>query len=99
MNTEPSDTPRTDAAVEIVDVAFNWIDGPASYSRGVVDPDFARELERENAALRVSLKEACDLEHEKHTALAVAEGRCELLERELAELRAAIDAAWKEAKP
>jgi DNA repair exonuclease SbcCD ATPase subunit len=47
-----SDTPRTDAAVFAVDVAFTSHDGLASEPKNVVEPDFARELERENAALR-----------------------------------------------
>ncbi len=47
-----SDTPRTDAQVFTVDVAFTSHDGLASEPKEVVEPDFARELERENAALR-----------------------------------------------
>jgi len=47
-----SDTPRTDAEVFAVDVAFVSHDGLASEPKNVVEPDFARQLERENAALR-----------------------------------------------
>lgn len=47
-----SDTPRTDAAVREVDVAFVGHWGLASEPQEFVPPEFARELERENAALR-----------------------------------------------
>ena len=47
-----SDTPRTDAAVREVDVAFVGHWGLASEPQEFVPPEFARELERENAELR-----------------------------------------------
>lgn len=53
-----SNTPRTDAAVFTVDVAFVSHDGLASEPKNVVEPDFARLLERENAVLRSLLREA-----------------------------------------
>lgn len=53
-----SDTPKTDAAVFTVDVAFVSHDGLASEPEEVVEPDFARQLERENAELRKLLREA-----------------------------------------
>lgn len=60
-----SDTPKTDAAVFTVDVAFVSHDGLASEPEEVVEPDFARQLERENAALR-SLAAAMADEMEQH---------------------------------
>lgn len=53
-----SDTPRTDAEVFAVDVAFVSHDGLASEPKNVVEPDFARQLERENAALREAFAKA-----------------------------------------
>jgi len=47
-----SDTPRTDAAVRDVDVAFVGHWGLSSEPQEFVSPEFTRELERENAALR-----------------------------------------------
>lgn len=47
-----NDTPRTDAAIKIIDVAFDSYDGLASSPGMYVEPDFARELERENNELR-----------------------------------------------
>jgi hypothetical protein len=66
-----SDTPRTDAFEALPDRPINWW-------------DFARELERENAALRVD-KERLDW-LEKYGATPICS-------------RAAIDAARKEARP
>ena len=79
-----SDTPKTDAAV--------FLTIGAGYNS--VDPNFARELERENAALRAD-KERLDW---------IAKNRSvSVTERPLAvtpdSLRAAIDAARKEAQP
>lgn len=56
-----SDTPRTDAEVFEVDVVFVSYDGPAFEPKNVVEPDFARELERENAALREENRKAHDM--------------------------------------
>ena len=53
-----SDTPRTDAEVFAVDVAFVSHDGLASEPKNVIEPEFARQLERENAALRSLVREA-----------------------------------------
>jgi len=47
-----SDTPRTDAAVRDVDVAFVGHWGLSSEPQEFVSPEFTRELERENAELR-----------------------------------------------
>lgn len=52
-----SDTPRTDAEVFEVDVVFVSYDGPAFEPKNVVEPDFARELERENTALREQVEQ------------------------------------------
>lgn len=49
MNT---DTPRTDAEIREVDVAYEGFDGLSSFPEQYVSLDFARELEREIAALR-----------------------------------------------
>lgn len=54
-----SDTPRTDAAVRDVDVAFVGHWGLSSEPQEFVSPEFTRELERENAALRAD-KERLD---------------------------------------
>ncbi len=51
-----SDTPRTDAAVREVDVAFVGHWGLASEPQEFVPPEFARELERENAALEHTIE-------------------------------------------
>jgi hypothetical protein len=51
-----SDTPRTDAAVRDVDVAFVGHWGLSSEPQEFVSPEFTRELERENAALREACK-------------------------------------------
>ena len=53
-----SDTPRTDAEVFAVDVAFVSHDGLASEPKNVIEPEFARQLERDNTALRSLLREA-----------------------------------------
>lgn len=55
-----SDTPRTDAAVREVDVAFVGHWGLASEPQEFVPPEFARELERENAELRENKKRLLD---------------------------------------
>ena len=47
-----SDTPRTDANILAIDVAFVSFDGLASEPKEVIEPDFARELERELATER-----------------------------------------------
>lgn len=52
MSEPTSDTPKTDAA------AFDSFDGMVD----VIDADFARELERENAKLRAALV-TCRREH------------------------------------
>lgn len=44
-----SETPRTDAAIHMVDVAFVGADGLSSYPGESIEPSFARELERELA--------------------------------------------------
>ena len=60
----PSETPRTEAALKNVDVAFVGYDGLSSCPEAYVEPDFAREMERENAKLRASLAETlAQLEH------------------------------------
>lgn len=64
-----SDTPKTDAAVFTVDVAFVSHDGLASEPEEVVEPDFARQLERENAALRELLNEPYQFFRFGHKAL------------------------------
>jgi len=47
-----SDTPRTDAAIKVIDVAFVSYDGLSSAPEEHIDPAFARKLERElNTAL------------------------------------------------
>lgn len=76
-----SDTPKTDAFEALVNRPTNWW-------------DFARELERENAALR----------EEKERLDWIAKNRSvSVTERPLAvtpdSLRASIDAARKEAQP
>lgn len=53
-----TDTPRTDAALLTVDVAFASFDGLVSETKEVIEPDFARQLERENAELRKALDAA-----------------------------------------
>lgn len=99
-----SDTPRTDAALVTVDVAFTSHDGLASEPKEVIEPDFAKQLERENAALREDKERLAD------TAEEVLERLIDILRilnfprpQELAicrQLRDAIDAArTKEAKP
>lgn len=57
MNT---DTPKTDAAIVNVDVAYVSLDGLSSSPQEYVEVDFARELERENAKLRKDLKDTED---------------------------------------
>lgn len=64
-----SDTPRTDAEVFEVDVVFVSYDGPAFEPKNVVEPDFARELERENAALRKLINEPYQFFRFGHKAL------------------------------
>jgi hypothetical protein len=48
-------TPRTDAAIKEVDVAFDGADGLSSSPEKFIDPDFARMLEKENAEFRCML--------------------------------------------
>jgi hypothetical protein len=86
-----SDTPRTDAEVFEVDVVFVSYDGPAFEPKNVVEPDFARELERENAALRSLLREAV-------TDYELLGGTCDGVESEdyIARVKAALA---KEDKP
>lgn len=55
-------TPRTDNAIEEVDVAFVGHDGLASEPRKYVSVEFARELERENRELRAWKEEALAVE-------------------------------------
>lgn len=50
-----SKTPRTDAAITIVDVAFVGFDGLTSAPEFYVSTEFARELELENAELLLTL--------------------------------------------
>ena len=83
-----SDTPRTDAEVFEVDVVFVSYDGPAFEPKNVVEPDFARELERENAALREEAKEQCTLNAKGSEREYSLRGRIEQLERDNAALRA-----------
>lgn len=45
-----SETPRTDAAIETVDVSFLGFDGVSSSPEHYVNPEFARQLERELVA-------------------------------------------------
>ncbi len=99
-----SDTPRTDAAVRDVDVAFVGHWGLSSEPQEFVSPEFTRELERDNTALRESRErlvrtasevlEAFVLHKKVETGHPCPEnmGIC-------IDLRAAIDAARKEAKP
>lgn len=47
-----SDTPRTDAAEKDVQVAYIGMDGLSSCPEKFVEPEFARDLERENNRLR-----------------------------------------------
>ncbi len=82
-----SATPRTDAAIEEVDVAYVSFEGLASSPRKVVDVEFARELERENAELALVVRKML-----LHFPAALNGITTE------EELRAAIDAA-REAKP
>lgn len=50
-----SDTPRTDAEAGVLDEDGYWLPRETGF---YVDADFARQLERENAALRSLLREA-----------------------------------------
>jgi len=78
-----SDTPRTDAAV--------FLTIGAGYNS--VDPNFARELERENAALRAERERMDWLSTESGSKWAHHESeQCNITRR-------AIDAAMKEVKP
>lgn len=52
-----SDTPRTDAKMML-----RWVD--AANRKELIEADFARELERENAMLREELKQA-EAEHDR----------------------------------
>ena len=94
-----NDTPRTDAAIT-----------RCACSSYVVEPDFARELERENAALRAIVDDAIKLiEHANPNAWAngnthpdghgLDEGEvmASRYYSSLLDARAAIDAARKEA--
>ena len=69
-----SDTPQTDAAVREVDVAFVGHWGLASEPQEFVPPEFARELERENAALRDAIEAMptcrCEMSTDDQCALA-----------------------------
>jgi hypothetical protein len=77
-----SDTPRTDAAV--------FLTIGAGYNS--VDPNFARELERENAALRAERERMDWLSTESGSKWAHHESeQCNITRR-------AIDAAMKETK-
>ena len=84
-----SDTPRTDAAIFAVDVAFVSHDGLASEPKEVVEPEFARQLEHENVALRADVLEQCMLIAKGSEREYSLRGRIEQLERENAALRAA----------
>ena len=64
-----SDTPRTDAEVFAVDVAFVSHDGLATEPKNVIEPDFARELERENTVFRSLLIQAVLRYVNPHSAL------------------------------
>lgn len=98
-----SDTPKTDAAVFTVDVAFVSHDGLASEPKEVVEPDFARQLERENAALRKTLADADVLyqygRDDGRREWAVVETWIRRGDIVVRMDRAAFDAARKEAKP
>jgi hypothetical protein len=90
-----SNTPRTDAAQREVDVAYVSADGLASAPEMLVDPDFARTLERDNAALRARLAEV-KAENKRMTLMLSAFsvnpdriGQCEI-----AQARASNDAMW-----
>ena len=82
-----SDTPRTDAFEQLVDRPINWW-------------DFARQLERENAALRAE-RVLVSVRTGKFTTISGRAMICPDCGRALLhENRAAIDAArWKEAQP
>ncbi len=88
MNTKERTTEESNRAASAIIAALEgnfrkWL-SCVEYAQAM--PIIEEIVERELAALRAKLGEACDLEHEKHTLLAVAEGRCELLERENAAL-------------
>lgn len=80
-----SDTPRTDAQVFTVDVAFTSHDGLASEPKNVVEPEFARELERENAALRRDVYQCPPTCENDYEGLKWADA-FEVIERDNAEL-------------
>ncbi len=82
-----SDTPRTDAKAQFF--GFNPDEGEE-----FVQADFARELERENAALRAD-KERLDSGRVRLMTWA-GDGAWELCDFVDVDLRAAIDAARKE---
>lgn len=71
-----------------VDVAFVSYDGLASSPEKFVEPDFARQLERENAALRAALTTALGIEAIDDESLSELVSRCKSI----------IDAARKEAQ-
>ena len=81
-----SDTPRTDAALEWVRPVGNDSGPPHEQ---YVSAEFARQLERENAALRAALQKSCDEDRALH-------GGCILLV-ELREDKARMD--WLEEHP
>lgn len=104
-----SDTPRTDAAVREVDVAFVGHWGLSSEPQEFVSPEFTRELERENAELRAD-KERLDFlqrvaEEGGFQCFGIEDSA--LLDFEFSNrenetsdsVRAAIDAARKEGQP
>jgi hypothetical protein len=84
-----SDTPRTDAKAQFF--GFNPDEGEE-----FVQADFARELERENAALRAVFEAAKAMAHYEYAGAAVGwpdwDGKFEVL-------KAAVDAARKGAQP
>lgn len=56
---QKSDTPRTDAAIIEFEFAEVWLGGEIGGSqKEIIEPDFARALERENARLRQALEMA-----------------------------------------
>jgi hypothetical protein len=89
-----SDTPRTDLAIKCI--------GPTG--KALVEADFARQLERETAALREALSEAIAKRAETRewrTDHPTTTGKPERWVRDesCTKWRAALDAARKEAQP
>ena len=107
-----SDTPRTDAAVALTS-QHRYDDGFGDVEFGWVQASFARDLEKENAALRAEVKVTRQNYEEyksENTTLREDKERLDWMEsadywadiavyRTPKGLRAAIDAARKEAQP